>query len=154
MMRVRDTAGTQGIQTLTVATAKSNDVVKFPLIIDGTNPAITDASATNVVGNGSSTISYELSETALVTVTIKSGATYAKSKIIATIVNNELRTVAGAEAEGFTSTWDGKDSKGKTTPNTSATVKYWVEVRALDLAGNASANTLDVTYKEFTKSAS
>jgi hypothetical protein len=74
--------------------------------------------------------------------------------VIATLVNNELRTVAGETAEGFTSTWNGVDSKGKTTPNTSSAVKYWVEVRAVDLAGNASANTVDVTYKEFTKSAS
>ena len=154
LMRVRDTAGASTGQTLNASTAKTNEVAKFEIIVDGQVPGVTDTTATNVVGSGTSTIGYKLSETSLLTVTVRSGATYQKSRVVATLVNNELRVVAGTDPASFSATWNGLDFRGRTAPNSTATLKYWVDVRAVDLAGNVSISTLDASYKEFSKSAS
>ena len=133
-------------------TKKKNVDKVINLKVDGTAPVVTDIAADSFVGSGPSDISYKLSETSRVTVTIKSGASYDKSKVIATLVSNKKQDVEGAEPEEFETSWDGLDSKGKAAPKTSTKVKYWVEVRAVDLAGNVSTQTENVTYKEITKS--
>jgi flagellar hook assembly protein FlgD len=132
--------------------SKKNEVTVFEFVVDGTAPTVTDIAATNVVGTGSSDISYTITEatdTAKVTVTVRSGATYAKSKVVRTLVNNVTQVDGTYDVE-----WDGKDSKGKVAPNSSATLKYWIDVVAVDAAGNISTRTVDVSYKEITKSAS
>jgi hypothetical protein len=130
---------------LTKPTAKTNDTQVFALKVDSTPPKVIGLEATNVSGTGSSTIKYHLDENVRVTVAVKFGTSYSKSKVIRTLVNNVLtaNTDDTDDSTKVSVTWDGKDDKGKNAANTTATTKYFIEVRVSDLSGNT--NTLSTT---------
>jgi hypothetical protein len=137
----------------TPALAKDNLVKVFPLTIDMTPPSVTQFTVTNVVGSGIGTISYHLSEKAFVTIHLRNGSTFEKSKVLRTLVNNVELNASSSSSDLKTASWNGKDVKGKALPNTTTTSKYFIEIRVTDLAGNTFVHsTQNPAWLEILKS--
>ena len=103
--------------------------------MDNTSPTVSNLSVSDVTGNSGSTIAYVLDEHAKVTITIRVSS--ATGKVVHTVLNNVNQS---ANAEPITVPWNGKNTKGQVLPSSNGTtIRYFIVVNAMDLAGNVSA---------------
>jgi hypothetical protein len=130
------TVGTYKIKMIAVdAEGKSSSSEKLTLFVDNTSPTVSNLSVSDVTGNSGSTIAYVLDEHAKVTITIRVSS--ATGKVVHTVLNNVNQS---ANAEPITVPWNGKNTKGQVLPSSNGTtIRYFIVVNAMDLAGNVSA---------------